>query len=77
VDEEQHVVGDRALPGQDFRREEVHRRHNIQVVRMKSFQPTVFFRWGAGADGRSDTCGFASTVKERDGDAKEGKKYWN
>jgi hypothetical protein len=24
-----------------------------------------------------DTCGFGLTVKERDGDAKEGKKCWN
>ena len=29
------------------------------------------------AHGRSDTCGFGLTVKERDGDAKEGKKCWN
>src|SRR5580693_2857290 len=49
VDEEPHVVGDRALPGQDFRREEVRAAITSRWVRMKSFQPTVFFRWGAGA----------------------------
>jgi len=49
VDEEQHVVGDWALPGQDFRREEVRRRHNIQVGANEIFPTDAVLPQGCGS----------------------------
>jgi hypothetical protein len=43
------VVGDRALPGQDFRREEVRRRHNIQVGANEIFPTDGVLPLGCGS----------------------------